>query len=112
MLLGLIASLMRTVSLSNELVPFIVTEPLENMTVPPLKVQLVQEILEFTVRTTPGLRLIVQPLQEDSEPKAVVVSLAVILYVWALPARLEAINDVMAIRRVSKDLIGFGSLLF
>jgi len=75
MLLGDSVSLIRTVSLLKELVPLRVTEPLEKITVPPLKVQLVQETLELTLRTTPGLRLMVQPLQEFSVPNADVLSL-------------------------------------
>ena len=82
MLLTFSASLIRTVSFLNALVPFIVTEPLAKITVPPLKVQLVHNTFELTFSTTPGLRLMVQPLQEFSVPKADVLSLAVMLYVW------------------------------
>lgn len=51
MLLTFRASLIRTVSLLNAFVAFIVTEPLVKLIVPPLKVQLEQETLELTVRT-------------------------------------------------------------
>jgi hypothetical protein len=75
MLLMESASLIRTVSLLNASVPAKLTEPLLKFTVPPLNVQFVQETFELIVKTTPGVRLTVQLLQELSEPNEDVLTL-------------------------------------
>lgn len=99
-----------TVSFLKVQVVFNCTEPLEKMIVPPIKVQLVQVTLELTVRTTPGSRVIVQPLQLLIPAKADVDVLMGMVWDLAVAQKPDKRNTVD--RRVIKGRIGMGRFVY